>query len=383
MPYLLFRHDDGSADPDLAAVIRQTSYVGDGTASRTIAVDLAGRRPAFALIVPHNGASIFRDPSNTGTTSNLMAISSYTNNASTGITAGGIDSISVGSALNANGITYEVLIFPGGTVAGNGGFSQNGVFTPVETTVAPGSQYLQPGTGTIEEVETPPSGGPPDDLTTDLAANCVDWTEKVCNKALSNIGISQRLVDLGTDNTAEAEMLRLHYTEDVLCVLRDFPWPFATAYDNALVLVEGSPAVPVNDDWTYAHRVPDDFVFARRLVKEGVKREHDSAPYKFRMGGDDVDQARSPDLLYSDQETPILEYTRRPPCAAGSGDAQFREAVAWRLSAHLAPSLSRNKMTADDCIKKYMLTIAQAKQAAANESQPSKEGDASYIEDRN
>lgn len=326
--------------------------------------------------MPHDAASIFRDQANTGTTSNTIAQTSYTNNASTGITSGGIDEITVGSALNSNGITYDVLIFIGGTTAGNGGFSADGTFVAVEPALAQGDDWDDNDPFNIDDLELPEDEDPPAELATDLAANCVTATTKVCNRALAHIGISQQITDLELDTAVEAVTMRLHYTEDVEATLRDFPWPFATKYAE-LVLVDGAADDPVNFDWLFAYRTPIDCIFARRIPREGTGRQYDPNPIQFRTGVDDDGE-----LIYTNEADATLEYTFRPDCPAGSGDALFREALSWRLAGHAAPTLSRNKMTAEGCLKMYSITLAQAKQAAANEGQQPKDGDAPWIEGR-
>jgi hypothetical protein len=382
VPFIVFRHDDGSEDEGIPRVIRQFSFTGDGTASRVLSINLGERRPMWALVTPHDGASFFRDPSNTGTTSNLIATGSYSSNAATAIIAGGINSITVGVAANALGIVYDVLIFPGSEDAGENGWSTNGEFIPVAPDIAPGTQWDEqfPPWGLLdiilEDVDVP------EDIDTDLEEDCLPFTSKVCDRALSHVGISQRTVNVGTDNTVEGEMLRLHYTEDVIATLRDFPWPFATGYASVeattLDLVDGSLDDPSNPDWIYTYRAPTDCVFVRRVVNEQTRREYDSNPIKFRMRSDSEG-----DLIDTDQEDAVIEYTRRPPCAAGNGDAIYREALSWRLAAHLAPTLSRNKVTAAECMQMYRYNLGLARQAAANEGQPAKDGDASWIEDRN
>lgn len=117
--YCALRHTDDSGVLYCAI----TSYVGDGTASRDIALALNGRRPMFGLVVPMNGAAYFRDPSHLTDTSSQA--SSFGIPTGTRIIGGGIDKIIVGLSLNTLGITYSVWVVPGGTDAGNGGWATN------------------------------------------------------------------------------------------------------------------------------------------------------------------------------------------------------------------------------------------------------------------
>jgi hypothetical protein len=110
-------------------VVQILTYTGDGSASRTIGFSpLTGKRPLFAIIVPHNGAWYVRDPAHTGTTCTQFPATPVP---SGGIVSGGIDQITVGAALNANNVIYEVFCFVGSDVAGNNGWSVMGEFIPV------------------------------------------------------------------------------------------------------------------------------------------------------------------------------------------------------------------------------------------------------------
>lgn len=127
--YNLWRLLDGNAPTGV--VVQILSYVGDGVSPRTIDLTpVSLRRPLFGLVVPHNAASIQRDPSNLTTASQDAGTGAH--NAATGIVGGGIDQIMVGSALNTLGITYDVFVIPGGTAACEAGWSCNGEFFPVE-----------------------------------------------------------------------------------------------------------------------------------------------------------------------------------------------------------------------------------------------------------
>jgi hypothetical protein len=428
----LWRRDDLSGDPGVPRVVQLVSYVGDNAASRVINLTpLSGRRPLFCLVTPHNATvALYRDPSHTTTTSSQI---NAVTNAATGIIAGGIDSITVGLALNATGITYDVFVLPGDIAGCNAGWSCNGVFTPVA-----------PGVGGDPGGDVPPDftdfeGDPPGgtvidptidtDLGTDLDPACAPFTHKRVNRALGKLGITIQVTDLATELTAEATLARLHYTAEIAAVLRDFPWAFATKY-VALTLVSG-PAwattalvqawvatqsyaygdvvrsggtlyycklahlnhVPPNatywqttaiddatDDWTFAYRQPSDLVFARRLVREGMARTFDPDPPPFRIGQD-----LTGNLIYSDEAEAVLEYTRRPPCAGGAGDALFNDALEWRLAHAFAPGLAKATKVQEYCWQMYLHTLERAKGPNANEAQRQApgDGDPDWIRGRN
>jgi hypothetical protein len=396
--YLAFRKNDGSGDANIGKVIATTSYTGDGNASRTVGILMGGQRPAWAMVVPHNAAAVIRDVSHTGTNSLTFPT---TNNAATGITGGGIDSISVGSALNANGILYDVFVFPGGTTAGNAGFSTNGEFIVVAPDSPTGGDLFGGGLwdGTPPDPELNPDepdggGGAgtnpdlPDGQTgTDFQTSCIEATTFIINQALSHIGVSKQIGDITTELSEEATTSRLHYVDDISAVLRDHPWQFATRYAR-LVLVAGTSTVPVNGDWQYAYRAPDDMMFARRIVNPNlVGRDWDANPPKWRLGSDDtgllIYTNETPTSGQPDNVTPQLEYTIRTTCAALQGDSIFREALAWRHAFSLAPALAKDDKKAAFCLNVYQAIKSTAATVGSKEVQQAHEGDVDWIEGRN
>jgi hypothetical protein len=89
-----------------------TSYVGNGAASRNIPLDLGNQAPVLAFVVPTNAtAKVYRvagDSTGRDTYSSNIAPNS--------ITAMSANQIAVGTALNANGVTYDVWTITTGTV---------------------------------------------------------------------------------------------------------------------------------------------------------------------------------------------------------------------------------------------------------------------------
>lgn len=376
----LWRRSDGSGDPNEAAAVAFGGYIGDGASSRTIALSPAtGRRPLFAMVFPSNASNgFYRDPSHTGTNSTTWSGNTQTQ----GITAGGIDSFTVGSSLNANGVAYNYFVLYAGTDAGNNGWGTNDEYIPVEPAAPIGGPWPDVP-DSIEDDDSGPDGPSiPDDITTDLDAPCLPFTVRIANLALSRIGISKQIVDLTTDESQEADTVRLHYGSDVERTLRDFDWPLATRYAD-LELVAGSETAPVNQDWTYAYRAPRDMLKARRLVSRvGLGRRYDPTPPTFRVGSDAAGL-----LIFTNEpstpECPLqLEYTARLPCPASIRDPHFRSALAWRVAASLAYALARDERKAEYCEAMYQRELAVAKTQAAREQQQEPDGDAPWISAR-
>lgn len=381
----LWRRTDGNADPGEVGVVAVGSYVGDGAASRSFALGTgAGRRPAFMLIITQTGGAsgcLYRDPSHTGTTSTAVGGGA---NAATGIIAGDLDGFQVGSAVNTNAVIYHYFILWGGPTAGNAGWSANGTFAPVEANGPVDATWPD----APEDPDIVPPVVPvtiPDDITTDLASPCLTHTTRVVNLALSHLGISKQITALDTDAGVEATLARLHYGIVLEAVLRDFTWPFCTRYAD-LVLVAGTPTVPVNRDWQYSYRTPTDMRFARRLVntEEDTKRGYDPNPPEYRLGSDATGVLLFTDEVIGDNTPVQLEYTVRLDCPASAGDAQFRLALSWALAHALSAPLTRDIKKTEECLRMYLHTLDVARGGSAKEQQqPDANGDPDWLRDRN
>lgn len=347
-----WRNDDQSTDPEKLNVVAIGTYVGDGAASRTITFGSSGKRPVYAIVTPHSATpSHHRSPFNLTNTSNAMGTGSST---TTGITAGGIDSFTVGSTLNANGVTFEYFVLIGGVTACNGGWSCDGEFTVVEPDSPADGDYDDPGDindpDPAPDPDPDPDPGPTDEDDCEAGDVCVAATTREVNRALLEIGNTKFLTNYCTQTTLEAQTARLLYESSVRAVLHAFPWPFATRY-AALAL---SATQPSNQDWAFSYRQPIDCIFERRLVvarATGV----DPAPPPMELSSD-----TSGGLILTNQPAAVLEYTCRPACVAFAGDALFKEALVWHLAAKLAPPLTRMADKAKFCMEQYELCIAKA-----------------------
>lgn len=98
-------------------LVAHTSYVGDGAVgTRTIPLALTGLTPIFSMVISF-GAVASKYVRAGGITRQWTG---GTTNASTAITTEGADSITVGTTLNVNSVTYSVLAFAAGTCAETG-----------------------------------------------------------------------------------------------------------------------------------------------------------------------------------------------------------------------------------------------------------------------
>jgi hypothetical protein len=197
--------------------------------------------------------------------------------------------------------------------------------------------------------------------------------------ALAEIGISKTIDNLLTDASQEAHCARLIFSDVMDTVLRDHPWKFATEY-AALTWKAGTVETPVNPDWTYTYNLPSDCVRVRRVCEPAMQRRYTVTPIPFDQRADPLTQL---DLLLcsepgggqlempeDDVPTITIEYTRRLTCPAQVNDAQFREAVVFKLAARLAKALARDSKDADRCLRNYAAALPKAQTQHANDSQP-------------
>lgn len=134
-----WRTDDGSG----YVAVQILTYTGNGVSPRVIPLTpVSGRFPLFAYVQPANAQGFFRDPSHTGANSSSFDLGT---NSTTAITAGGVDSITVGATLNSNGVVYNVFVLPGDEAGWD-----NGDF-PAPSGAAPGDAW-------DEEVHDAPIG---------------------------------------------------------------------------------------------------------------------------------------------------------------------------------------------------------------------------------
>ena len=183
----------------------------------------------------------------------------------------------------------------------------------------------------------------------------------VLNIALARIGVSKRVQNIDTERSIYAETARTLIDEDIKYVLRDFPWPFATAYVD-LALVDGSTTENAVSDWRYSYRYPSDCLYARRIVVATVGRNN-PAPPPFRIGRDSQGK-----LIYTNEPEAELEYTYAIT-EVSEFDAIAVSQLAWKLGAGISPSLSRVKGIAEVCMAMYEVDKAKAQSRSLNEGQ--------------
>ena len=117
-------------DSVVSGAIDLVTWTGTGAGgTRNIACALNGNSPIFAIVTPHNAESWARDPSHL--TTHSSSINTNTDS-TTAIVGGDLNTVVVGTTLNATGIVYDMLVFAG--VPTPGGWSGN-PSTPIYSTL--------------------------------------------------------------------------------------------------------------------------------------------------------------------------------------------------------------------------------------------------------
>ena len=355
---LLFRPTDGNTYTSPPPVYFTGTYVGDGAASRTITMPPVGRRPLWAQVQAIGGTTYQRDPSHTGTTSSNAVSNAST---ATAITAGGLDSFTVGSTLNTNGVTFNYFGFYAGTTACNNGWGCNGEYVlPIETPLPP--PYVPPFIPPVPPGPGPGPGGPGPGLPEDVI-ECPDETHRLVNLALQRLGVNTPIADVLHEASAEAEAVRLAYEDTLQETLVRLPWPFATR-TAPLALLEGTALTPVNADWQDAYALPGDCLFPRRLVTaRGAAADPTPPPFRLvsTSGRATTTTPTSKPPSIRTRRTRCSMNTARVLCPAKHGDATFRSAWAWRLASAIAPPLTRMADRVQHCLELWEFTVEQGR----------------------
>lgn len=182
----------------------------------------------------------------------------------------------------------------------------------------------------------------------------------VANLALRALGQGKEIQNLQTENTAEARAVRRVYDDCVKKTFRDFAWPFATRI-GVLELVEENP----NREWAFSYRKPSGTIFFRRILS-GVRNDNQDSAIPFRIISDD-----NGDLILTDMQEAEGEWTKLIE-SVDKWPADFRSAVAYRIAAEIAPSITSGDpfKLGQRAISFYNAELGRAQANAGNEERP-------------
>ena len=181
--------------------------------------------------------------------------------------------------------------------------------------------------------------------------------EVICNKALSRLGIRQRITTLATDaanGMAEAVACNDWYATARDLVLADFDWPFARVKAD-LSAATGEAAW---DGWAYIHVLPSSPVLVSPLflLPKGVppRKLTSSMREPFQIVKSSQNDSM---IVLSDQPTPTLYYTAQITDTTKFA-VDFEDAVVWRLAMEICVPLNADMKKGDYARQRYEKSVA-------------------------
>lgn len=181
---------------------------------------------------------------------------------------------------------------------------------------------------------------------------------KICNLALSNIGITRFINDIDPmiDDSQEAALCNLLYEQVRDEMLQDYIWPF-NSRRIALAEVASPPS-----NWTYQYRYPTDCLTARAITVQGIKYPRPDIRIEFEISSDS--QGR---LILCDMYQAELIYGARIDDTSLFSPL-FMNALSWYLSARLAVALNVPAATLGNAQSQAMAALSRAAASSFNES---------------
>lgn len=221
----------------------------------------------------------------------------------------------------------------------------------------------------------------------------------ICNKALLRVGHTQFIEHLTpADGSVEQDVCNRCYADCVDEVLSSAFWPFATRRWLPAQIAPGtlsSGAVPTG--WTYAYPLPPDLISLRSIAPSnllnvqlgllpvnlnaifaGLRSQREDQQTPFTVEYDSKLQAN---IALTDAATPEWIYTVRIT-DPNLFDANFVNALAWRLAQELAPSLRKDMKVLAGCKSMYEASVGDAAASAKRGVRPDQEPPPSWISAR-
>lgn len=190
---------------------------------------------------------------------------------------------------------------------------------------------------------------------------------EICNIALSRVAYTQPIVSF-TERSKAAELCRVFYSSLREQVLQAFPWPFA---ESIVALADiGSPA----PGWAFRYRYPADCLKVRDIVQPGWRRAlRSDQQTPFALGYDSGGR-----VIHTDQPEAACRFTFKVEDSTFF-DAQFADALSWRLAMELALPLSSKPDLQQFATQQFRQALTVAEGSAFQESQDDPEPESEFI----
>jgi hypothetical protein len=160
------------------------------------------------------------------------------------------------------------------------------------------------------------------------------YKNDIANLALGRLGVSLSIVDLATENSQQAKIVRRHFRMSLDALLEMHEWNFATKF-LPLILQEEDPT-PM---FKFSYVVPSDALIVREIAREGFfsnRRQYEDEKEKWQQV-----YSSSGVVIYSNTPDAHAKYTVRISEDIAMPN-HFGRALAAQLSMDIAPSLITN-----------------------------------------
>lgn len=214
---------------------------------------------------------------------------------------------------------------------------------------------------------------------------------KICNLALGNIG-SKAGIDSLEEDSNEAYYCNLFYEVCLESAMREHDWNYARRRRSLV-----SYGTPPTTEWDYQYVVPSDMLAARYIVNglsgaslassnlgigsvifdPSVTRP-DPPPIPFELA---LDSTGTKKVILTDQVDAILCYTANITDPA-MFDAQFVEALSWKLGSMLAMPIRGDIKTKQAAETMYQNLKTSTFVSSGSEGNPRPQPEAEWIRGR-
>jgi hypothetical protein len=157
----------------------------------------------------------------------------------------------------------------------------------------------------------------------------------IANLALGHLGVSQQIVDLDTDNTIHAKVVRRHFQSSLETMLEKFEWGFATKF--AALTLDGEDPILA---YRYQYLAPTDCLVIRALAVDGdfpQQKQYEWEKLKFR----EVYNGTGNRIIYTNVMNAYAEYTVSLPDTLAF-PTHFARGLSHQLALDIAPQLITN-----------------------------------------
>ena len=175
------------------------------------------------------------------------------------------------------------------------------------------------------------------------------YKQDIANLALGHLGVSVQVLDLETENSNHAKIIRRHFRMSLDTVLEMHEWGFATQF-SALALSQELPIAA----YQFAYSLPSDCLVLRMLAMEGkfpLVKQYEYEKQKFRA----VYNGAGERLMYTNVPLAHGEYTTRLS-EDFAFPTHFGRGLSHQLALDIAPQLITNNFPK---VKQTLISTAE------------------------